>query len=854
MPIRPWKIIPSMYQRRLLLVAGGAVLMFTLPALQVLNLTVAKGGELRAEAEKRLVNQRWIRTIRGQIVDRKGRVLAVDRASFDIAVDYPVLTGKWAYTQAAARARRFNPHWNELAPEQREELVNKYLPEFQERIDRMWETLSMVSGVPRSDLELKRLQIIDQVRALAASVTEAQRKALEEELNKGEELSASEVDPSKRIEVRTNEVKRQIAEEATYHTVLADVPDAIGFRLRQLAEADGTPGDASDASALLPGVRMLDSVRREYPLETMDVDVDTRYLPGPLRHSGKQTVRVEGVATHVLGWVRERITADDITRRNAERLRRAGIEVPSVPEGLRGDDRAAAERAVNARIAELVRDLPSDAGQYFATDPVGASGIEYAGEFDLRGTRGVRTRHLDTEAVEVADPKHGRDVTLTLDIALQARIQALFDPSIGLAIAQPWHQARHDEQEPDHPQDIPLGTQLNGASVVIDIATGHILAMVSEPSFTRADLKQQPRAFWEDKYRTPLINRATFKWYTPGSIVKPLMLCAADAAGKLAHGERVDCTGHFFPDKPTKYRCWIYKQFHTTHTDRLGHEPNGAEAITGSCNIFFFEMGRRLGTQGVNEWYTKYGVGPRAERWNLGIGQESPGAIPRDPLKSSLDEAILMGIGQGPVAWTPLHAADAYATLARGGTRLIPRIRVDDPVCSEDLHLSSFATHQALDGLFGSANTKDGTTYTVKVPSASGEEHYERIFTIPGITVWAKSGTADVAPFKADLGLPGGPAVYDGDHAWCVALVGVGRPEYAIATVMDHGGSGGKCAGPVVNNIIAALVAEGYLPDLANHHTPSGSGDNDEDAGVTPLPRESDPALVHAQGADAHRE
>lgn len=116
MPIRPWKIIPSMYQRRLLLVAGGAVLMFTLPALQVLNLTVAKGGELRAEAEKRLVNRRWIRTIRGQIVDRKGRVLAVDRASFDIAVDYPVLTGKWAYTQAAARARRFNPHWNELAP------------------------------------------------------------------------------------------------------------------------------------------------------------------------------------------------------------------------------------------------------------------------------------------------------------------------------------------------------------------------------------------------------------------------------------------------------------------------------------------------------------------------------------------------------------------------------------------------------------------------------------------------------------------------------------------------------------------------------------------------------------------
>lgn len=824
------KLIPSMYQRRLLLVVAGAMCAVTLPLLQVASLTTVHGSDLRAEAEKRLVNERWIGTVRGKIVDRKGRVLAADRASFDIAIDYPVLTGKWAYTQAASRARRFNPNWNELAPEQREELVNQYLPDFQARIDRMWETLAMVSGVPRQELEERRLAVIDQVRSLAATVTEAQRKSLEAELNRGAELLASEklggmgVDEPDRVQVRTSEVRQKIAEEAKAHTILADVPDTVGFRLRQLAESvvdagagPGASGKVSDADALLPGVRVIDSVRREYPLESMDVPVEQRWLPGPLRAAGTRTVRVSGVATHVLGWVRERVNAEDLHRRNVERLRRTGVEVPVVPAGLKGEALAAATLDVQRKAAELVRDLPPDRGQYFPTDPVGASGMELAGEFDLRGQRGVRTRHLDTETVDVSDPQHGQDVTLTIDAALQARVQALFDPSIGLAVAQPWHQARRaDEEEVGRPQDLPLGTPLNGAAVVLDVATGDILAMVSLPSFTRADLKTRPRAYWEDRYLTPLINRATFKWYTPGSIVKPLMLCAAETSGKLAHDERIDCTGHFFPDKPTLYRCWIYKQFHSTHTDRFGHAPDGTEAITSSCNIYFFELGKRLGTRGVHDWYTRFGLGAQAQRWNLGIGQESPGSLPKDPARSTLDEAILMGIGQGPIAWTPLHAADAYATIARGGVRSIPRIRVDGPVVRDDLKLSSQAVERALEGLYNSANTKFGTTYTVKLPGPDGDVN-ERIFHIPGVTVWAKSGTADVAPFKADLGQPGGPAVYDGDHAWCVALCGVGRPEYAIAVVVDHGGSGGKCSGPIANNIIAALVAEGYLPDASTH-------------------------------------
>lgn len=825
---RIWKLVPSMYQRRLLVVVMGGLCALVLPMLQVTRLTVAKGPELREQAEKRLVNENWIRTIRGRIVDRQGRVLAEDRASFDVAIDYPVLTGKWAYTEAARRARRLNPNWNELAPEQREELVNRLLPEFESKLDQMWETLAMVSGVPRSELEERRVAIVDQVRSLAATVTEAQRKALESELNKGEAISATDDadGEAKRVGVKTADVKQKIAEEKTWHTVLADVPDAVGFRVRQLAES---AGDAGDSSSPLPGVRVIDSVRREYPLETMDVPVETAWLPGPLRHPGTQTVRVSGVATHVLGWVREKFTSEDILRRQQERLRRAGKEPPVLPPGLSPSDKAEAAKAVAEQTADMARRLGSDRGQYFPGDPVGVTGIEGAFEYDLRGVRGVRTRRLDTEEVVVSEPTHGQDVPLTLDVMLQARLQALFDPSLGLAVEQPWHKAAANEEGADKPHNIPYGTPLNGAIVVLDVATGGILAMVSAPSFTRGALKTEPSSFWQDPYRNPYLNRATGGWYTPGSIVKPLMLCAAEASGKLADGERIECTGHYFKDKPTIFRCWKYKLSKgvATHNDVFGHSPNGAEAIAGSCNIYFFDVGKRLGTRGIGDWYTKFGVGAGAEHWNLGIGQENPGKLPADPAKSTIDEAILMGIGQGPVAWTPLHAADAYATIARGGTRIIPRIRLDAPVRRIDLGISQQAAKTALEGLFGSANLSNGTTYTISFIDEEGVKRPERIFTHRGITVWAKSGTADVVPFKADL-TPGGgnnPAVYDGDHAWCVALCGVDHPEYAIACVIDYGGSGGRCAAPVVNCAIRALVGEGYLPNVKAREADEGPAD-----------------------------
>lgn len=770
------KIIPSMYQRRLLLMGGLFALVVLAPAAQVFRLTVVKGAQHRESAEKKLLTEHWLPTMRGRVLDRHGRVLAFDRATFDIAFDYAVINGDWVYRQAARKARRLEgARWSELSPEQRDQRIVAAAPEFRARVEEMWDRVCVAAGVSRADLNEQLVQVRKQVDLLAARVAEANRRRREEQLREKATRGAEQVI------VETADVRRPLYEESIPQVVLRGVPESVGFAFMRLAEEDARAVRAGE-EAKFPGLRVFNSGRREYPLETMSVEIDRAHFPPPLRSERPAVVQVQGVATHLLGWMRDGVTADDIRARNERR---------------------------QAATAGPAADRDHDRARYFATDSIGAWGIEAGAEDTLRGLRGLQVRHLDTGEVEnlVAEP--GGDVTLTIDAQLQARLHALFSPALGLTVVQPWHKPRRrDDAPPPKFKEIPVGTPLNGAAVVIDVDSGDILAMVSHPTFVRAAHGGPGADVWRDELNLPYLNRAINKSYMPGSIVKPLILSGAATMQRLHLTERIECNGRFYPQLEAGYQCWIFKQFHSTHGPL-----DGAEAIQHSCNIFFYELGSRLGPRGVWEWYRRFGVGvPRAQHWNLGVGEEFPGVV-KDPARTEHNEAVLMGIGQGPVSWTPLHAADAYATLARAGVRLVPRVRADAPVRREDLSLDRAAVELALQGLRWSCSREGGTTYRATYDMPDGSRVQERIFDIPGITVWAKSGTADVAPFKADLNFDGNLEVFDGDHAWCVFLCGEGdRPRYAVAVVIDHGGSGGRVAGPVAAQVIRALQAEGYLP------------------------------------------
>src|SRR5690606_22297568 len=127
-----------------------------------------------------------------------------------------------------------------------------------------------------------------------------------------------------------------------------------------------------------------------------------------------------------------------------------------------------------------------DRGQYQGDDPAGLSGLELAREDDLRGLRGLKIEQLETGERRELPPVPGRDVQLTIDVALQARVQAAMSPELGLAVAQQWHYADGATVNPT----TPIGTPLNGAAVVIEVDSGDILAMVSTPSIPRRLLEQ----------------------------------------------------------------------------------------------------------------------------------------------------------------------------------------------------------------------------------------------------------------------------------------------------------------------------------------------------------------------------
>ncbi len=742
-----------MYHRRLLLLLSLITIGMLFLSGQMTRLTVVQGAELRAEAESRLINERWTPTFRGQILDRKGRILALDRPSFDLVADYRLITGEWAYNRAAREARRQSRDvWTSLSPSERERRIQERLPKYLEQLEAVWSAVADVAQVDPGEVELRKNKIRSTVERMASSIW---ARRLERERRAA---------ASREVLVELDDVARPIREQKSSHVIVRGLDDRRAFRLRALIN---TLGDLKRGD-----MEVIDAGQRAYPYETMTVAIDRSTFPGTLGTEEMINVEVDGVATHMLGWMRNRIYAEDRERRPRR-------------DPVTGD---------------------VDRGFYREGDSVGAAGLEGSLEDRLRGLRGHVVKRLDTGATTTTESARGDDITLAIDIELQARLQALIDPDLGLTKVQPWH--LH--------QDLALGHRLNSAVVVIEIDSGDILSMASHPTFTRRQIQDDPDSIFRDPVDQAWVNRPLQRPYQPGSIVKPLVHAEMISADPKALGRHITCNGHFIPGRPGIYRCWIYRPRYgmTTHSAQVDGALSVVEAIKRSCNIYFYTLGRALGIEGMVEMYRRYGVGVAYE---IGLSGAAPGFLGRlDGAPFTNSEAIMMGIGQGPVSWTPLHAADAYATFVREGVRLPPRLVVDDtPRDPVDLNLHPRAVREGILGLDGAINREEGTAHHITHEDYSRE----RIFNVPGVRVRGKTGTAQAAPtfydLKGDLSVSkdNPNIVRAGDHAWTVAIVGPeGKaPTHTIAVVVEHGGSGGRVAGPIVNQVVKALVDLGLL-------------------------------------------
>jgi len=786
------KLIPSMFHRRLVLLMLVVCAGFAGLFVRMSWMTIVDGASSREIAESRLIRRTWLPTTRGRVLDRTGRVLAYDQASYDVAIDYSVLSGEWASYRARRYARRAHrDRWELYSDAERDAIIENYRKIYQTHVEASLRTIAAYAKITHEDLLITRNSIVEKVDRQHRSIIEARvRNKVEARERQG--FQVSDEDLARFV----NDSSSKIKEQTIAHPIVEDVSDAVGFKLMRMttrrvpAMTYMQGGDAAldEMIPLFPGMEITDNTRRVYPFESETVVLDRSSFPLPLRDESTVRVEVDDLGSLVLGRVRDRVFAEDADRR---------LSALAEDEDLR---------------SRAITDDGVDRGRYTDHDRVGHTGIEGAMEHTLRGLRGLRTEHLQTRGVNEIPPTAGRDIRLTLDMALQARVRAILDPKVGLTRVQPWHDNEY----------MPLGTELDAAVVVLEVATGEILAMVSTPvaprdgDWSRLGLNSQAAVERFKNERSPYVNRAIAKPYQPGSVAKAMVLCGAAKLGKYAQGERIEATGHLYPDRPTMLRSWIFRKYPgMTHYDQLGRHPDGSDALMVSSNVFFFTLGQRLGSTGIEEVYSMFGIGVPID---LGIGSSWAGSTgvfdgKGGTLPISSEDAIQMGIGQGPITWTPLHATDAYATIARGGLAMTPTLvrRGGIPEINS-LELPSWAIRSTLDGLYGVTHDPiDGTGHHVTYGTVQ-----DPVFNADGIDVWGKTGTATSSPLAIDPDGDGpleSMVVRQGDHSWYVSLVGVGgTPEYAIAVVVDYGGSGARVSGAINNQVVHALVSEGYLP------------------------------------------
>ena len=456
---------------------------------------------------------------------------------------------------------------------------------------------------------------------------------------------------------------------------------------------------------------------------------------------------------------------------------------------------------------------------YRAGDRAGTSGVELLAEEILRGKRGFEEKYLDGRRKDMEPPIDGQDVTLTIDLDLQQRVATILQEAI----------AEHT-------------SSAGGACVVLDVQTREILALVSVPTFTREQFRDDYAALRDDARRRPLLFRAVAEEYQPGSIIKPVCLLAGFKNGLVDPAHHVFCDGSFIPGSP-KWHCWTYWR------GLPGHGSVDAQgAIMHSCNVYFYGLGQRLNARRLTSFYESFILGPTDEarrKTMTGLVEERSGIIPtyqwiREHRRRSFRPADgrNYAIGQGEMQITPLQAANIFATLATGDYQA-PTLTTDDGrlrPASTIPGLSPEAWRTVRRGVFRCVNERGGTAYksarldNLEVCGKTGSAQcvaraIRQQFTFDlgdGQTQTTLAPTVEAA--RDILGLPSRtkclkrrvverwpPPEPDKDdpptHAWFAAFAPYRNPKIALAVVVEHGGSGSRASGPVGKAVFEALMA-----------------------------------------------
>ncbi|HEU0222798.1 MAG TPA: penicillin-binding protein 2, partial [Paracoccaceae bacterium] len=412
---------------------------------------------------------------------------------------------------------------------------------------------------------------------------------------------------------------------------------------------------------------------------------------------------------------------------------------------------------------------------------IGKTGVEKLAEADLRGEAGISRIEVNSvgrvmRELDRSEGVAGANLQLSLDLALQR-----------FAL---------DRLEGE-----------SGAAVVMDVSNGDLLVATSAPGFdanlfvfgiSGADWN----ALLADPYR-PLSNKAVSGAYPPGSTFKMVVALAALTEGVIRPNESVFCPGYMVLGN-RRFHCWR----------RGGHgHVSLRDSLRISCDVFYYEMARRVGIDKISEMAGRLGLGLRHE---LPIPAIAEGLMPTRAWKQRsqgepwhVGDSVVAGIGQGYVLISPLQLAVMAARIATGravAPRLIRSVDGRPAPLAEapalDIDPRHLATVRA--GMEAVVNSPGGTAWRSRIAD-------------PAHVMAGKTGTSQVRQITETERRAGVIRNEDlpwdrRDHALFVAYGPVAAPRYAAAVVVEHGGGGSAVAAPIARDILLEAMFGGPPP------------------------------------------
>ena len=363
-----------------------------------------------------------------------------------------------------------------------------------------------------------------------------------------------------------------------------------------------------------------------------------------------------------------------------------------------------------------------------------------------------------------------------------------------------------------------------GSICVMDIYNGDIISMVSSPNYDpNTFVHGIDKNYWETLLKNkkkPLNNKAVAGLYPPGSTIKSIVALSALENDIVSPDEQVRCKGviEFYGEK---FHCW----------EKKGHGyMNMRSAIKRSCDVYFYEIARKLGVDRLSKTAKQFGLGKKVLE---GFLEEREGVVPSTKWKKKfigqnwyLGETLHSGIGQGYFLSTPIQLCLMSAQIANGGYEIKPRIIYDKENINDNLKdyidfknnnpeqsitteilLSNFKLKTLFrnqeninfvkDAMFASTNEPGGTSYRSRLK--------DKKFMFAG-----KTGSSQIKRFteaQREAEIKQSELDYaDRDHALYIAFAPYDNPKYSISVVIEHGGTGSSSAAPIAKKVIKKVI------------------------------------------------